>query len=251
MVSTEYTLITIPPSHYCEKARWALDYARIPYREERHPPLFHLRSTQWARRGRSTPVLVTEDQVLTDSTDILKYLHSHHADGWRPYPRDHQLRLKAEDLEDLFDTRLGPHTRRLAYYHLLQHKDLFLDSVLAGVGPAESAVFRLCRPAIVWLMRRGMNITQESAERSLEYVRAAFASVDELLADGRSFMVGDLFSAADLTFAALAAPVLLPKNYGSRLPNLDDVPAELLATIDEFRASTAGSFALRIYRDHR
>ena len=42
MVDSEYLLITIPPSHYCEKARWALDYARIPYREERHPPLFHL-----------------------------------------------------------------------------------------------------------------------------------------------------------------------------------------------------------------
>jgi glutathione S-transferase len=96
-----------------------------------------------------------------------------------------------------------------------------------------------------------MNITEESAERSLEYIRTAFASVGELLADGRSFLVGDLFSAADLTFAALAAPVLLPKNYGSRLPKLDDVPTDLLATIDEFRASKAGSFALRIYRDHR
>ena len=29
-------LITIPISHYCEKARWALDRAGIEYREERH-----------------------------------------------------------------------------------------------------------------------------------------------------------------------------------------------------------------------
>ena len=27
-------LITIPISHYCEKARWALERAEIPYREE-------------------------------------------------------------------------------------------------------------------------------------------------------------------------------------------------------------------------
>jgi glutathione S-transferase len=100
-------------------------------------------------------------------------------------------------------------------------------------------------------MRRGMNITAESAERSLDYIRTVFASVDDLLSDGRTFLTGDLFSAADLTFAALAAPVLLPKNYGSRLPTLDDVPTELLATIDEFRTSRAGAFALRIYRDHR
>ena len=29
-------LITIPISHYCEKARWALDRAGLAYREERH-----------------------------------------------------------------------------------------------------------------------------------------------------------------------------------------------------------------------
>jgi glutathione S-transferase len=29
-------LLTIPISHYCEKARWALERAGIPYREERH-----------------------------------------------------------------------------------------------------------------------------------------------------------------------------------------------------------------------
>ena len=29
-------LITIPISHYCEKARWALDRAALAFREERH-----------------------------------------------------------------------------------------------------------------------------------------------------------------------------------------------------------------------
>jgi len=250
-VKSDYLLITIPPSHYCEKVRWALDYASIPYREERHPPLFHLRATKLTGRGRSTPVLVTGDEVLSDSTDILLHLDAHHVDGWRPYPKDPELRIETRRLEDLFDIRLGPHTRRLAYYYLLQHKQLFLDSVLDGVGRTESALFRAFRPVITRLMRRGMNITAESADRSLEYVRTVFGSVEKLLADGRMFLTGNLFSAADLTFAALAAPVLLPRNYGSRLPPLDDVPTELLATIDEFRASTAGAFALRIYRDHR
>src|SRR5215475_11254459 len=34
-------LITIPISHYCEKARWALDRAGIAFREERHVQLVH------------------------------------------------------------------------------------------------------------------------------------------------------------------------------------------------------------------
>jgi hypothetical protein len=49
----------------------------------------------------------------------------------------------------------------------------------------------------------------------------------------------------------LAAPVLLPRNYGSPLPTLAELPAELLPLIEEMRASPAGVFGLEMYRDHR
>jgi glutathione S-transferase len=250
-MASEYRLITIPPSHYCEKARWALERAGIPYREEGHPPLLHRLATKLGRGGRTTPVLVAGKKVLADSTDILQFIDVEHAEGWRPYPTDSQLRVEAEELEEIFDTRLGPHTRRLAYFHLLQDNRLFLASVLAGVGGVERTLFRALAPAVKKLMRIGMKIDAESAERSLEYVRKTFDTVGELLADGRSFLVGKKFGAADLTFASLAAPVLLPRKYGSPLPSLDEIPTDLLAQIEEFRALPAGDFALRMYRDHR
>ena len=250
-MSSEYRLITIPPSHYCEKARWALEAAGIPYREEGHPPLFHRLATKRAGGERSTPVLVAGDWVLPDSTDILEFIHLEHAENWRPYPLDSQHRVEAEELEELFDTRLGPHTRRLAYYHLLQHNRLFFDACLAGVGGFESTLFKGMAPLIKKFMRLGMKIDDAGAERSLGYIRTVFENVDTLLSDGRSFLVGKNFGAADLTFAALAAPVLLPKNYGSPLPPLDEVPADLLTQVEEFRSSPAGTFALRLYRDHR
>jgi glutathione S-transferase len=250
-MDSEYKLITIPPSHYCEKARWALEKAGVEYREEGHPPLLHRRATKRVGGGHTTPVLVAGDRVLPDSTDILEYLDSEHADGWRLYPLDAEARAEAESLEELFDTRLGPHTRRLAYYHLLQHNHLFLESVLAGVGGSERVIFRVTAPVIKKLMRLGMRIDESGAERSLNIVREVFEDVGKRLADGRPYLVGTEFGAADLTFAALAAPALLPRNYGSPLPSLDEVPTELLAQIEEFRSMPAGAFALRIYRDHR
>jgi glutathione S-transferase len=250
-MATEYRLITIPPSHYCEKARWALEKAGIPYREEGHPPLLHRWATRVAKGSSSTPILVAGDRVLSDSTDILQFIDVEHAGGWRPYPTDSQLRVEAEEMEEIFDTRLGPHTRRIAYYHLLQHNKLFLASVLAGVGGFERTLFRVFSPLIKKLMRVSMRIDASGEERSLGNVQNVFATVGELLADGRSFLVGKNFGAADLTFAALAAPVLLPRNYGSPLPSLDEVPTELLAQVEGFRSSPAGDFALRIYRDHR
>jgi len=250
-VSSEYRLITIPPSHYCEKARWALEHAGIAYREEGHPPLLHRLAAKFAGGGHTTPILVAGKKVLSDSTDILQFIDVEHAEGWRPYPTDSQLRVEAEELEEVFNTRLGPHTRRIAYYHLLQHNELFLASVLAGVGGFERTLFRALAPLIKKLMRVSMRIDDEGAERSVGHVQNVFETVGELLADGRSYLVGKKFGAADLTFAALAAPVLLPRSYGSPLPSLGEVPAELLAQVEDFRSSPAGDFALRIYRDHR
>lgn len=250
-MSAPYRLITIPPSHYCEKARWALEKAGVEFREEPHPPLFHLRPVRAAGGRHSTPVLRGRGVVVTDSTEILEHLQLAHGERWCPYPLDSQLRAEAAELEELFDTGLGPHTRRLAYFHLLPHRGLFLSSVLAGVGRVEAAAFRVVRPLVVSLMRRSMRITPEGAERSLERVREVFATVAERLADRRDFLVGNAFTAADLSFAALAAPVVLPRNYGSPLPPLDELPPAMLALVEDFRATPAGEFALRMYRDHR
>ena len=46
-------LITIPFSHYCEKARWALDYCGVPYTEDAHLPGLHIRPTRRAGGGPS------------------------------------------------------------------------------------------------------------------------------------------------------------------------------------------------------
>jgi glutathione S-transferase len=44
---------------------------------------------------------------------------------------------------------------------------------------------------------------------------------------------------------------VLPRNYGSPLPPLDELPPAMLALVEDFRAAPAGEFALRMYRDHR
>ncbi|MEM1168380.1 MAG: glutathione S-transferase N-terminal domain-containing protein [Cyanobacteria bacterium P01_H01_bin.35] len=53
-----YRLITIPISHFSEKARWALDRLNITYTEEPHVPVFHRFATM-KYDGISVPVLAT------------------------------------------------------------------------------------------------------------------------------------------------------------------------------------------------
>jgi hypothetical protein len=69
--------------------------------------------------------------------------------------------------------------------------------------------------------------------------------------DGRADLVGGAFSAADLTFAVLTAPVLLPPTYGADLPAVGELPTEVAEIIGGFRGTAAGTYALRISEDCR
>ena len=64
-------LVTIPISHYCEKARWALERADMPYREERHIQGVHQVAARRAGGGKTVPVLVTDDGAIGESQEIL------------------------------------------------------------------------------------------------------------------------------------------------------------------------------------
>jgi glutathione S-transferase len=64
-------------------------------------------------------------------------------------------------------------------------------------------------------------------------------------------LVGGRFSAADLTFAALAAPVLLPVECRAVQPTLDEAPAGMREEIVRLRTTVAGRFALRLFAQER
>src|SRR4051812_38230184 len=70
-------LVTIPISHYCEKARWALERAGLPYREERHVQGVHQVASKRAGGHGTLPVLITEHGVFAGSEWIVRYADLH------------------------------------------------------------------------------------------------------------------------------------------------------------------------------
>jgi glutathione S-transferase len=237
-------LITIPISHYCEKARWALERAGLPYREEPHLQSIHWAHVWRAGRGRTAPVLVTDDAVLTQSADILRWVDARS-----------ELRLYADPdaatLEAHFDDELGPHGRRWMYHRILAHRDLMRDYGASGVPRWERAALPVFLPFVSRLLRRYLVVDDTTAADSRERVRAVFEEVAERLSDGRRFLCGDAFTAADLTFAALAAAVLVPARYGVPLPQPELLPAPFAAEVRAMREHPAGRFALRLYDQER
>jgi len=241
----EQVLITIPPSHYCEKVRWALDYAGIEYREDPHLPIFHRKATS-KYQAKSVPVFITKDFVLKDSSEIMKYVDQLLPEDKKLFPPGKEKEIAA--LEELFDEKLGPHTRRLAYYFLLE-KPSILFSLFASSPKNEQFYFKLFFPLIKFLLKKGMKIDKKSCEKSKGKIKEIFAKVDLLLADGRKFLTGEKISAADLTFAALAAPVIFPKEYADI--DLTDLPNDFRQDIAFFLNSKSGQFVLELFKNHR
>lgn len=248
---TEYRLVTIPVSHYCEKARWALDRLGLAYTEDGHLPFGHFRATLGLSPKRSVPVLVRGHEVWPDSTDILQHLDTRAPVGLRLYPEAAALRKEVETLEDLFDEKLGPAVRRWAYFHLLPHRTLAERVVGTGAPAIERRAMRLLFPLARQVLRRALNITPETAEKSRVRMVALFDEVSARLQDGRRFLVGDRFTAADLTFASLAAVALLPPEAPVLRMDLTDLPASMRPDVERLRATPAGQFALRMYAEQR
>lgn len=245
--TTPARLIALSISHYVEKARWALDVAGVPYVEERHVPLFHRVHTRRAG-GTTVPLLVVDGRAYTDSEAIVAYAD---AQSHALLPLDPAGRSEALETMRWLDRELGPHARRWAYGELLGSASLLTRCFAAGAPMLERALAPLAVRAALPLIRRGFRVTPENAARSLARVDEAFRVIGDRLADGREWLVGATFGAADLTFAALAAPLLLPEQFGGAIPGLDEVPATMRATVQRFRALPAGRYALRAYSQHR
>jgi glutathione S-transferase len=243
------TFITILLSHYCEKARWALDRCGVPYREEPHVPLLSRLATRRGEGG-TVPVLVSGEIRLTDSTAILVHADQF-AGGGVLYPRELAMRRIVESFVKRFDEDLGPHVRRWAYSHLLPEKELLHDLWSRGAPKHEAFFLPLIVPIGRKLLRSSYRMTPESALRSLDAIHKVFREVGDRLGDGREFLAAGRFSAADLTFAALAAPVLFPAENRAVSPDLAQLPAPMREEVLSLRETDAGRFALRLYSRER
>lgn len=244
-------LVTLPISHYCEKARWALERVGIPYREERHVQGVHQVAARRAGGGITVPVLVTPDRAIGDSAKILAWVDERTPPEQRLYPSEPSAREEVERLCRRLDEGFGPRGRRLMYVHMLARRGLALRFNNQGVPGWEDRAIRYGWPLARRYVNRalgiapGIEVSDEAAVwRELDFVA-------DLRADGRPYLCGERFGAADLTFAALSAPIIVPPEYGVPLPQPDVLPPAFAEIVERAREHPAGRYALTLFAEQR
>lgn len=238
----------IKVSHYSEKVRWALDDKGVEHDRKAPPPGPHMLVALAKSRGASKtfPLLDLDGRTFSDSTDIVAALE----ERWPEpplYPADPEERRRALELEDFFDEEVGPYTRLYAWHEITRDRHV-AGRLLANEmpGPLRPAAPYVAPVAGAFLQVRYGVKAEDAAAEARRKIALGFDRIEDELGDGE-YLVGDAFTVADLTAAALYYPTVLPAE-GPPLP--DPPPAYA-----DFREGLAGRPAFRwverIWREHR
>lgn len=239
------TLYQFQLSHFCEKARWALDYKNIDYETRNLLPGFHAATTKKLCDRSSVPVLVHNGNAKQDSVKIISYLDEAFPENPLT-PQNPELRGQAMEWERYADKEIGPAVR-LCFYHLALDHPSLVTSLFTQGGPWYGKyLFRIIFAKLRVKMRALMKINEQTYQSSLNTVDNTADKLVEHI-NGRDYIVGDAFSRADLAIAALFAPLCQPAKYALVWPQ--EYPDSLKELFDRYKDRL--DWVSQIYEKHR
>jgi glutathione S-transferase len=264
-------LITIPFEPACEMSKWVLDHFDVPYAEEKYVPVIHVFPVLYATRGItktiiktasakgkhwrtnfSVPVLLTRHHnIIHDGSNIVQFVNGTHA------TRDTTLYTSEEvfRLEKRF-CRMGQYATKLSLYFLLRDRLVFNKYLRLNFETQniQVTVISMFYKRIKNILEWNMQLNRDMIEKALKRIRKEFGVVEERLKDGRKYLMGNEFTAADMVFACMASPVLCvqkEEGFSAVLPHVDELDDEFRSLVNSFRESVAGKFALRLFAEQR
>jgi glutathione S-transferase len=234
-------------SHFNEKARWALDFKRIPHIRHSLVPGFHMPAVKRMTGKTHVPVLKLNGVFINDSSRIIEALERAFPEP-ALYPADPAERRRALELEEFFDEELGPYIRRWIFFMARSDPNFFREAFVSHATLPVRFAHRIVSPMVRPIMWRQMDINDASAEVAYGKMLAAIDRLDtELRPSG--YLAADRFTVADLSAAALLSPIVRPPEfpYGRNLA----LPAPIAKVRAELKPRPGFQWARRIYREHR
>ncbi|CAF1140323.1 unnamed protein product [Rotaria sp. Silwood1] len=208
----------IPWSHYCDKVRWALDLKELPYDIINFNPYGKTKGLERAPKTIRKLMPILEDPnndgnpFQCDSTPILLYLHTRYPNSSISLFPSSSSDEKQQIIDTClrFDSELGLYTRRIAYVQILNEKSSALSILLGekfswAYNP-DDIRSRLVSSFVACFMIARFRLHRIREEQLREKTEQILLDVAERL-HTHDYLVGEQFSAADLTFCSLVKPL--------------------------------------------
>lgn len=240
-------LLEFPHSHFCEKARWALDYKKVSYHAQAVMPGLHLKTIRKHAPGTSVPVLLTGDEVIQGSTEIIDYLEKKYRD--RPLtPTDPSDCQECLEIERAMDKRLGENIRQILYFGLLAYPDFIRHCFTHPMVWWKQLLFRPIFPVLRHKMFQIYVKSPESVERARNEFDIAIDEIEEKL-ENEHYLVGNQFSRADLSVASMLSLLVMPPEHPFPWQDIPDSETETF--LQGYRDHPVSIWVGKMYRKHR
>jgi len=238
-------LYQFPISHFCEKVRWALAFKKLDYKACNLLPGPHIKKVMSVAKKSEVPVLIHNESAIQGSVNIIDYLDKTFEDN-QLTPIDAETKAQALAWEKFVDKEVGVNLRSFFYHTLLEHPSILIP-IFAQNGPWYGRVLmKFMFPALRKKMISYMRLNDKTAAQAKLKLKQAIDKINQHLSENK-FLAGDEFSRADLSAAALLAPLVQPEAYGVKWPS--PLPANLQATADEWRDELV--WVRKMYENYR
>ena len=248
MANSTIILHQFPTSHFNEKARWGLDWKGIDHQRKNYLPGPHMLPIRRLSGQTSVPVLTLGRRVVAGSAKILDVLEQEYPQ--RPlYPEDGPQRERALEIQRHFDREVGPAVRT-ALFSVLIDEPGYLCSLFASVQPWPLRTFyRGSFPLVKGLIAKAHDTDDagkveqafRNSEKALDFVSARVEASGQL--------VGEHFSVADLSCAALLAPLLDLSHPDMKKPR--PMPVRIEDFLERWKAHPAALWVQEQYAKYR
>jgi glutathione S-transferase len=234
-------------SHFNEKARWTLDHKRLAHRRRSYLPGMHVLPIRRLTGQQQVPVLVDGERVIAGSAAIIAYLEEAHPQP-ALLPADPADRRRVLEVQRHFDEDIAGPLRAAAFQEWLTDGAYISRMFSTHARPAVRAAYRAAFPLVRVAMRATIPLSAERAAEGLARADEAFALVAEQ-AGPHGYLVGDRFTLADLTAAAILAPALMPPEFPYAPPQ--PIAPVVQAFLDRWKDHPGAAWVRDMYRRHR
>ncbi len=235
-------------SHYCEKARWALDYLGIDYDLRYCAPGEHAEiAKKLGAPHSSVPYLSLPDRVIQGSANIISWAETQSSSSGRALTPDAEA---CRQIESRIDDIAGPHVRRYYYCEaLLEHPSTVRPLFTRNLAPLKKLMIGLGWGKIRKIMISRMDLGARQGEESRQVTSDELDWIDSLLVEGNDYLVGTTFSRADMAVASLLAPLVLPEQH----PVYHDLkhPPRIKRELSNWDARPSFRWVRSVYAQHR
>lgn len=235
-------------SPYNEKARWALALKGVEHKAHTVLPGPHAKKIGNLSGQTKTPVLVMDGKVIPNSADILAALDERFPDpALMPDGADDKAR--ALDLQHWLDDDIGPRLRKVVLHSMMGAYGYITETFAGDQSWPMRTIYRAVLPLAAQKIRKGNGIggPQDIEDGHLAIAETLDYVAGESAATG--YLIGGGFTIADLTAAAILAPVVNPDHPAMKRP--EPMPDATCTLVARYRDHPGAEWVRRMYREHR